>query len=59
MKKLEIERIMRITEVKDDLIKRSNPNNFELYKVAFSAGGELEFYAERIRTKLLYIFEQD
>jgi len=40
---------MRIPEVKDDLIKRSNPNNFDLYKVAFSAGGELEFYAERIR----------
>ena len=56
---LEIERIMKLPEVKDDLIKRSNPNNFDLYKVAFSDGGELGFYAERIRQKLLYVFEQE
>lgn len=39
-------------EVKD-MLKRSNPNAFDLYQCAFLNGGELEVYAERVRTKLI------
>ena len=36
---------MKIPEVKDDLLKKSNPNNFCLYQCAFNEGGDLEVYA--------------
>lgn len=34
-KKLEIQRIMRLPEVKDDLLNLANPNEYNMYKVAF------------------------
>lgn len=40
-------------EVNKDMIKRSNPNAFDLYQCAFGHGGELEVYADRVRTKLI------
>ena len=38
---LEVRIIMTLPEVKDELLKRANPNNFDLYMCAFGEGGEL------------------
>ena len=29
--RMEIERIMRLPEVKDDMVRKANPQNFDLY----------------------------
>lgn len=52
-KKAEVRLIMRLPEVKDKLLRKANPMNFDLYKCAFEEGGELEMYAEYLHTKLL------
>jgi len=54
---LEIKIIMQLPEVKFELIKRANPNNFDLYKCAFSEGGELEAYAKYLHKKLQQLYE--
>lgn len=48
---------MSLPEIKNDLIKRYNPNNFDLYECTFGVGGELQAYSERIRVKLMQIKE--
>lgn len=52
-KQKEIQKIMQLPEVRNDLLRKSNPMNFDLYKCVFTEGGELAFYAERIRERLL------
>lgn len=42
---LEVRIIMTLPEVKDELLKRANPNNFDLYMCAFGDGGELQAYS--------------
>lgn len=53
MKAIEIKLIMRLPEVKNELIRKANPMNFDLYRCAMSVNGELESYAEHIHSKLL------
>ena len=48
---------MKLPEIKDELLPRANPNNFDLYQCAFGEGGELEAYAEYIRKKIIQIYE--
>jgi len=54
---LEIKIIMQLPEVKFELIKRANPNNFDLYQCAFGEGGELEAYAKYLHKKLLMLYD--
>ena len=54
---MEIKIIMMLPEVKDELLKRANPNQFDLYQCAFNEGGELETYALYIHKKLLLLYE--
>lgn len=44
---------MMLPEVKFDLLRKSNPMNFDLYKCVYTEGGELAFFAERIRDRLI------
>ena len=48
---------MRLPEVKDELLAKANPMNFDLYKCAFGNGGELEAYATLIRKKLIMLHD--
>lgn len=54
-KEIEISRIMKLPEVKEELLKRANPHLFDLYRCAFEQGGELQVYAEHIRQKLMQL----
>lgn len=58
-KRAEIQRIMQLPEVKDDLLRKSNPMNFDLHKCAATPGGELAFYAARIRDRLLQMHQEE
>ncbi len=49
---------MKLPEI-HELLKHANPNNMDLYQSTFSAGGELESYAEHIRRKLIQIQESE
>ena len=59
IKKEEIARIMLMPEVFDDLIHKSNPNQYDLYQCAFGEGGDLAVYADVIRTKMIQIKEKE
>ena len=45
-------------EVKNDMIFKTNPMNFDLYRCAFEEGGELAVYASFIRKRLVLIREE-
>jgi len=49
---------MLLPEVRNDLLRKSNPMNFDLYKCVFTEGGELAFYAERIRERLVQMNDE-
>ena len=50
---------MRIPEINEDLFLKSDPKIYDLYHCAFSEGGDLYIYSERIRQKLIDIKDKE
>jgi len=50
---------MRIPEINEDLFLKSDPKIYDLYHCAFSEGGDLYIYSEKIRQKLIDIKDKE
>ena len=50
---------MKIPEVYDDLFPKSDPKLYDLYECAFTEGGDLYIFAEKIRKKLKDIKDRE
>ena len=47
---------MILPEVTQNLLRKANPQSFDLYDCVFIQGGELKFYCEKLREKLISMY---